>query len=413
MGSLKVKERSVAVIGAGASGLMAACYAAESSNVVLFEKQQKIGRKILITGNGRCNISNRNANSDKYHGENPRFVNNVLSRFGVDATEAFFSSIGIPFVEENEGRLFPASLQASAVPKMFQYELKKLGVDLQTGRRVDAVKRKGEGFLLVTAGKEEHYCDSLILAAGSCAYTSLGSGMSGYEIASSLGHRIIEPWPVILPINIPLKMIHILQGIKRDVSVSVKAGGSVIAQSTGELLFTAYGISGPASLMVSRAVNEAVRLKKDPVMEIDLFPQLSHDELRRLMGMVWGEGDKKFAFSMLGVLKERMPEVLCRMAGIDPERRVSTVSAEDRTRFIGLLKAMSLTPGEPRSFKEAVAAAGGVAVDEINPATMESRLVKNLFITGELLDIDGDSGGYNLQFAWSSGAIAGMAQSRD
>jgi predicted Rossmann fold flavoprotein len=396
--------------GGGASGLIAACFAAGGGiSVTLYEKESKIGRKLLITGNGRCNISNRNASADHYHGENPRFVNNVLSRFSVDDTEAFFSELGIPFVEEDEGRLYPASLQASVVPKMFQYRLKKLGVDLRLNRRIDSMKKSGDEFILVTAGHEEHRFEAVILSAGSCAYPSLGAGMWGYDLARSMGHRIIEPWPVILPINITPKILHTLQGIKNDVSARVLVDETVIASASGELLFTAYGISGPASLALSRAVNGALREGRKPLIEIDLLPRMSPSELKDCLDGLWADGERKAGFSLLGILKERAPDVICRMAGVDPEKRVSSLGGRERDSIASMLKGLRLEPGASRGFKEAVAAAGGVAVDEIHTGTMESRKTDNLFITGELLDIDGDSGGYNLQFAWSSGAAAGMA----
>ena len=410
-----MKERAarIGIIGAGASGLMASCYASGNGNkVLLFEKQQKIARKILASGNGRCNISNRSISSnfaEHYHGENPAFVNNVFSRFGVEETESFFLGIGLPFVEENDGKLFPASLQAASVAKIFQYEIKSRGVELYLDYNIQSVKRDGDGFIVKTSMAEERL-DSLVLAAGSCAAPDLGGSNSGYDLAKSLGHRIVKPRPVILPINIPLKMLHRLQGIKHDVALKVKVGSNVLATSQGELLFTAYGISGPATLLISRAVNDALSQKKQPVIEIDLFPSMKHEELANYLNTVWADENKKFAFSLLGVLKEHMCEVFAMMADIDPNARLVSVGKDARNKFVNLVKALRIEPGEPRSFKEAVAATGGVAVDEINASTMESKIVKNLFITGELLDIDGDSGGYNLQFAWSSGALAGLVQ---
>jgi len=403
--------KKIAVIGAGASGLMAACYAAgEDREVVIFEKEKKIGRKLLITGNGRCNITNRNISTDHYHGQNPRVVHNLFARFGLDETIDFFHGIGIPFAEGKDGKLFPASLQASTVPKIFQYELKKRNVDIMLHRRIDSIEKKGEQFHLTTAGQEEFFFDTVILAAGSCAYSSTGASRRGYELARSLGHTIRKPWPVILPLNIPLKKLHRLQGIKWDVSMRVESKGRIITESTGEILFTGYGISGPVTLDVSRWVNESIMDGGDPTVIIDLFPGMDSSELSSELDLLWEDGGKKTGFSLQGILKERMPEVFLEMWGIDPEKRVLSLSKAERKRIAEQLKNLQLKPGEPRSFDEAVAAAGGVRVGEVNPRTMESTLVKGLYITGELLDIDGDSGGFNLQFAWSTGAIAGMEQ---
>ncbi|PKL41173.1 MAG: aminoacetone oxidase family FAD-binding enzyme [Spirochaetae bacterium HGW-Spirochaetae-1] len=403
--------KRIAIIGAGASGLTAACYASgDGRHVLLFEKQKKIGRKLLVTGNGRCNISNRNIIAGHYHGHNSRFVDAVFSRFSLQDTITFFEELGVPFIEEDEGRLYPASLQASTITKVFQYELKKRNVDLQLHRRIERIEYEETGFTLYTAGAEEHRVDSVILAAGSCAFPPAGASNIGYDLARSLGHRVYEPWPVILPVTIPLKSLHQLQGIKWDAAIRVEVNGKEQERSVGELLFTAYGISGPVSLNVSRSVNAAVIAGKSPVVIIDLYPSMSGDDLARRLDRLWSDGGKKTGFSLLGIMKERMPEVLCGIAGVDPEKRVASLTPADKEKIAGTMKNLILEPGKPRGFQEAVAAAGGVDVDEIDPATMESKLVRNLYITGELLDVDGDSGGYNLQFAWSTGAIAGMAQ---
>ncbi|MCP4131779.1 MAG: NAD(P)/FAD-dependent oxidoreductase [bacterium] len=406
--------KKIAIIGGGASGLIAACFAAgENKQVLLFEKQKKPGKKILITGNGRCNITNRNIDPSRYHGRNPRFVNNVFGQFGPEDTTRFFESIGLPLVELNDGKLFPASLQASVVPKLFLYELKKKNVDIHLEEKIDSIvppSSPGKEFTLITGSGKKHPVHSVILAAGSCAYPQAGASKAGYDLAKSLGHKVYDPFPAILPITIPLKIIHTLQGIKWDCSVRAVHKKKTIARSSGELLFTAFGISGPAALDVSRAVNDTVT-KGEPVeIIIDLFPGLSPDELNSRLDLLWYDSGKKLSFSLLGILKERMPEVLLSITGIDPERRVGSISGEEKKLIVSTLKGLALKPGKARSFDEAVVAAGGVDVNEVTPSTMESKIIKNLYITGELLDIDGDSGGFNLQFAWSTGVIAGREQ---
>jgi predicted Rossmann fold flavoprotein len=403
--------KRVAVIGGGASGLMAACFAAgEDRSVVVYEKQKKIGRKILVSGNGRCNISNRNISVEKYHGRNPLFVRNVFSRFGPDETMEFFKSIGLPLVEENNGKLFPASLQSSTVVRLLEYELERRGVEIQTHRKIERIAGSESGLQLVTAGHEKEEFDSVILAAGSCAFTPAGGSSDGYELARQAGHTVIEPFPAILPVNIPLKIIHRLQGVKWDCSAAVTVEGKVLVETEGEILFTAYGISGPAGLDISRAVNESLSRKITPFITIDLFPACTGSELEELLESLWTDGSRIVSFSLIGILKNPMPDVLLRMADVDPSLPVRDLSGSNKKKIAGILKNLVLEPGKPRGFNEAVVAAGGVDVNEINPATMESRKMKHLHLTGELLDIDGDSGGYNLQFAWSTGAIAGMAQ---
>jgi predicted Rossmann fold flavoprotein len=403
--------KRIAVIGGGASGLMAACHAAgEGRNVVLFEKQKKLGRKILATGNGRCNITNRNLDPGRYHGENPKIAHSIFSKFGYHETEEFFLSIGLPLAEGRNGRMYPSSFQASSVVNLLLYRLKRAGVTISLHRKIEEVISEKGQFRLVTAGREEQLFDSVILASGSCSYPQLGGNRSGYEIAERLGHTLIEPFPSILPINIPLKPVHRLQGIKWDCRVDLLLNGKRIVSSTDELLFTGYGLSGIAALDISRWVNKFSLEGKDPEISIDFFPGLNEDELEVLLERLWEDKSKKLAFSLYGILKERIPEIVLESAGFDTEKKTGSLKVVEKKQIAHLFKNFKLKPGKPRSFNEAVVAAGGVNVDEIDPATMESKLAKNLFITGELLDIDADSGGYNLQFAWSTGAIAGMSQ---
>ncbi|HQO39061.1 MAG TPA: NAD(P)/FAD-dependent oxidoreductase [Spirochaetota bacterium] len=402
--------KRVAVIGAGASGFMASWFTAENCEVVLYEKEKKAGRKLLVTGNGRCNISNMNADHTKYHGHNPEFVRNVLGAFSVDDTISFFESIGIPFIEEDEGKLFPASFQASIVTKVFEYELARKNVETRLHRRIDRIIPEKGRFRLVTAGTEEELFDSVILACGSCAFPSVGASSAGYELAASLKHRIFEPFPVILPLNITVKAVHRMQGVRWDCGLKVILDGRVLARSEDELLFTPYGISGPAALKVARHVNEKVMAGLIPEVSVDFFPGHNLSHVEQLVQAVTADSAKKLSFAMMGILKEHVPDVILELSGINPDMRCGSLGVEDKKKIAATLKDFRMQPGRPRGFGEAVAAAGGVDVSQINPATMESKIVRGLYITGELLDIDGDSGGYNLQFAWSTGAIAGRAQ---
>jgi predicted Rossmann fold flavoprotein len=403
--------KRIGIIGGGASGLMAACFAAGRNNsVVLFEKQKKIGRKILVSGNGRCNITNRRIHAEKFHGRDPRFTRHVFSRFGLNDTIGFFRTAGIPLVEERDGKLFPASLQAQSVVKMFEYELDRRNVEIKIHRKVERLLEKKGRYVLITAGREEYEFDAVILSAGSCAFPPAGGSRSGYELAEVLGHTVHEPFPAILPLTLPLKILHRLQGIKWDCGVRVESNQGTAASSQGEVLFTGYGISGPASLEISREVNRLVIMNCSPDIIIDFFPGYTGDALMSRLEELWRDGSKGTSFSLIGFIKHPIPEVLCGIVGIDPHKPVSRLSHKEKTGLAVAMKGLRLRPGRPRGFDEAVVAAGGVDVGEVDPFTMESRLHKNLFITGEILDIDGDTGGYNLQFAWSTGAVAGMSQ---
>ena len=227
--------KSIAVIGGGASGIMAAIFASDNRcGVSLFEKQKSIGRKILATGNGRCNLSNRNIDTPHYHGNNPRVTLNIFSRFGLNETIEFFESIGIPVVEEKEGRLFPESLHASSIVRILEYELSKRNIDIKLNRKIEKIIPDKKGIRLVTAGKEEHVFDSVILSAGSCAYPQLGASRTGYELASSLGHKIIEPFPAITHGQPPPFMVGVHRFSYRTGIVQIRGVGCQGKPGRGE-----------------------------------------------------------------------------------------------------------------------------------------------------------------------------------
>ncbi len=400
--------RKIAIIGAGASGLMAACFASSRAHVTIFEKQKMPGRKILATGNGRCNISNRNLDASRFYGKNPDFVKNVFGAFGLDETARFFSSIGIPFAEGKDGRLFPASFQASSVQKMLSFEAQKRGAEILLHRRIDTIVPKKKALVLITASQEYHHFDSVILASGNCAYPQLGGSDAGYALAASLGHSIEPLIPAIVPLNATPKALHRLEGIKWDCTLTAQCEHSAIASSTDEVLFTRYGLSGPAALEISTAVNRSITAGREVEIFIDFFPALSGEELLTHFQTLFAETSKPLALCLAGIIKERIAEIVLSLAGNDPFAHAGSIHKEDITGLVKIFKHLRAIPGKPRPFSDAMVASGGVSTDEINPSTMESHLVRGLFITGELLDITGTSGGYNLQFAWSTGALAGM-----
>jgi len=285
--------RKIAVIGGGASGLTAALFASGKNSVTVFEKQKKLGRKILVSGNGRCNITNQNISPDKYHCGNIRFIESVLKKFGLKETISFFESIGLPLVEGKNGKLYPASLQSSTVVKVFGYELSRRNVSVELHRKIESIIQQDEVFKIETAGREKYDFDAVVLSAGSNAFTAAGASLSGYELAASFGHTVIEPFPAILPINIANKNIHKLEGIKWDCECRVVLDGEVKASSIGEVLFTSYGLSGPAALDISRELNRNLLQGKSPVVEIDLFPYDSVDSLNSKLDIVLSDKGKK------------------------------------------------------------------------------------------------------------------------
>jgi hypothetical protein len=402
--------KQIAVIGAGPSGMMAAIQAARAgAKVTVFEKQKKPGRKLAVTGNGQCNITNRGIEPSRYHGHNALFVRNVFSHFSLEDTIEFFFNLGIPLIEKKKGKLYPHSLQAQSVADILEYELIRSGAELHLCRRVDSIKSQNGKIVLESAGHEKMSFDAVILACGSSAYPQLGASDQGYDLARSAGHKVYVPFPAVLPLTVPLRILHRLEGIKWDCGMKAISEGKYVSESEGEVLFTKYGLSGPASLEISRAVNESVIKGKKTLVEIDLFPDRNDDEMKELLDLLFVDPGRTLAFALLGALKRRIPDIMLEIGGFNPEKKCGDLTAGEQ-RAIGLfLKAVRLEPGQPRAFSEAVVAAGGIDVNEVMPSTMESKKMKGLYITGEVLDIDGDSGGFNLQFAWSTGAIAGRS----
>lgn len=395
--------KRVMIIGAGAAGMAAAVEAARGgAQVTIFEKQKVPGRKIQASGNGQCNVSNANTSVEHYHGSDKNFVTNILGQFSVDDTESFFASLGLPLRVKDDGRLYPFSLQARSVVDALLDEFERLGIMLMLHRRIDSVFKQKDGtFKLITAGKEYYFCDAVILAAGGRSYSPLGGSTRAYELAQHLGHSVVSQYPSIVPLNIGYKKLHTLEGIKWDCGLTLYSGEKIIAQSVGELLFTKYGISGPATIDISGTVNRLVVQKKEMRLEIDFFPDLGPSELENFLNI--------YALSrpvrrlLEAVLKYRMGEVVIAKAGLSGNE---TVDQALISKLVSLLKHFEIDPGQPRSFDEAMVTGGGVATTEVDPSTCESRKVKDLYIAGEVLDVDGDCGGYNLQFAWASGIVA-------
>lgn len=402
--------KKVAIIGGGASGILAGIYAAENDcKVTIYEKLNKLGKKILISGNGRCNISNSNISSKNYNGHNPKIVNNIFSKFSPENTRNFFLSIGIPFKEEKNGKLFPSSLQSSTITRILQYKLEQNNVQIRL--EVDVKKiYKNENKFIIKTDKDEKKFDSVIIATGGRSFPKLGGNKTGYEIAKSFNHKVYHQFPAILPISIPMKSLHKLQGIKWDCKLFILHKNKIIDSSNGELLFTAYGISGPATLDISRTVNQHIIENKEVEIVIDFFPNLDESQLKNILENLWIDKNKKIEFSLIGILKDKIPNFLLKSINIDPNSTVASLNSKQKKDILYILKNLSLKNPQIRDINDAVVTSGGIDVNEINPKTMESKLVKDLYFTGEILDIDGISGGYNLQFAWSCGAIAGMAQ---
>ena len=397
---------TVIIVGGGASGLMAALTAAPASPVLLLERQSRVGRKLMASGNGRCNLSNLYAGPERYHGADPAFCAAALNRFGVDDTLAFFAGLGLVSCSEPDGRVYPFSDTANSVVDVLRLAAGEKGVDIRTGCEVTEVRRTGEGFVL-RSGDAEYTGDRLIVACGGAAGARLGGGVSGYRLLESLGHRRGPILPALTQIKTDSRFTRPLKGVRAKAALTLVRGERELGHSDGEVQFTDFGVSGPAAFDLSRA---AATEKGDLTLALDLLPALSRQELQARLG------ERKAAFPQLsaehlltGALHNRLALVLLKQAGLVLSSPLSALTEKQLTAVCGLVKDWRLPVLGVLGFDAAQVTAGGVLTRDFHPETLESRITPGLYACGEVLDIDGDCGGFNLQWAWSSGHIAGAA----
>jgi len=388
----------IAIIGGGASGLMAALAAAKDSKspIVIYERNNRVGKKLLATGNGRCNITNTDCGVGNYHGEKSGFVKAALDMFSPDDTLKFFEDIGLMCTITRGGRVFPYNGQASAVLDVLRFAVENAGVEVRAGAKVNEVKRdKTGGFRLSVSNSESEkteFCDRLIISSGGKAAPSTGSDGAGFALLSSLGHRIIEPYPALTQLKTETAP---LRGIRVNGRACV-AGTDVVSE--GEIQFTAYGLSGPAVMDISAA---ALRGGENAVVALDLMPHMNEGQLlgllterQRRLSYLSRLSDGDF---LTGMLHKKVGQALLKHTG------------RDLNRLARSIKRLEFRVKGHTGWEHAQTTGGGADTSEFNASTMESKLVKGLFATGEVLDIYGDCGGYNLQWAWSSGYVAGVA----
>ncbi len=403
--------KHVIIVGGGAAGMTAAIMAARhGARVTVIERMQRVGKKLLATGNGRCNLSNRRLDASRYHGRRPGFVAGVFARFGLEDTLDFFGALGVEFMEENEGRLFPVSQQASSVLDVLRYEMTRLGVAEVCDTIVQTVTSK-HGKLRCVCGNEQTFeGDRVIVCAGGKSSPNLGSNGGGYKIAQALGHAIVEPFPALVQLKLDAPWLKRIAGISVPGSAHAWIDDNLRRTETGEILFTEYGVSGTAILSLSRTISESMLQGRSAQVRIDLFPALTPGELTALLQRRCAHAPfKPIDFSFVGLLHKRLIQAALQSAGIqDVQRPCGELSSDEIARIAATLKAWTFPATGTQSWMFSQVTAGGVDVDELDPATLQSRLAPGVYFAGEVIDIDGDSGGYNLQWAWSSGAVAGI-----
>ena len=394
----------IGIIGAGASGMAAALAAAENPEVevLVLERQSRVGRKLLATGNGRCNLTNLHALEGGYHGESPDFSKEALTRFSPEETLAWFRSLGLYTVAEPSGRVYPYSDQANSVVDVLRLAMDKPNITLVTGFTVEKIRREPEGFTLGSR-EDSYFCHKVIVACGGLAGSKLGGTMSGYQLLGKLGHRSTRLRPALVQIKCGWGGVVGLKGVRANCHVKIFRDEALFAQSTGELQFTEMGLSGPVIFEISRDVCFG---KGDWEARLDFLPEMSPVELE---AMLLERKQRNFPMEELltGILHNRLGRVLTKAAGIGG-RQAGDLTREEIAQVCRTVKAFAIPLTEPLGMDSAQVTAGGVLTENFDPKTLESRLVPGLYACGEVLDVDGDCGGYNLQWAWSSGRCAGL-----
>lgn len=403
--------RTVAVIGGGASGMMAAVTAAsEGTRVILLEHKDRIGKKILSTGNGRCNFTNIHQEPICYHSEDPMFPWEVVERFNAQAVISFFLQLGV-YSKNRNGYIYPNSDQASAVLDAFRMELDRLKVEIRTGVECREIRPGKKGFTVLT-DQGPVRADRVILCAGSKAAPTTGSDGSGYDLAKKLGHRILPVLPALTALKCEEKFFKSIAGVRANGSVSIWSGGVCIAKDTGEIQLTDYGISGIPVFQVSRYASKLLYEKKEMDAVLDFMPDFTKEQTNAfLRARAKTRPDKSAEMFLIGLFHKKLCDLWIRLSEIPRQRKAGELTEDEIARLTDLIKEFRVRVRETNPYDKAQVCCGGVDTREVNPETLESVYVPGVYFAGEILDVDGMCGGYNLTFAWASGYVAGKAAS--
>ena len=407
--------KKIAVIGGGASGLVAAIAAARTNpqaQITIYEKKDTVGKKILATGNGRCNLTNKDMKSSYFRSDNFLIAEEVLQRFGYEDTITFFSSLGL-MTKARGDYVYPYSDQASTVLELLKLELKRLHVKIYTEAQVTDIVPVSRGFTIST-GKQKTKADAVILSCGGKANSKLGSDGSGYTLAKNLGHTMVPVVPALVQLKVKNHPFAKAAGVRTDAIVTAICQGKEAATDHGELQLTAYGISGIPVFQISRYIAKALYLKQDAKVMIDFLPDLTEEALLDLfIKRKSGREQMTCADYLLGIFHQKLIPRFLEQARIRMHTPVSELSDTQIKSLVKAVKKSVVIIDTTNGFENAQVCAGGISTTEIHPETMESRYVEHLYLTGELLDVDGICGGYNLQWAWATGYLAGTAAARE
>ena len=408
----------VIVIGGGAAGAVAAIFAARNGHrVELFEKNEKIGKKLFITGKGRCNVTNAGDMDALFDAvkSNPKFLYSAFYSFTNEQAMDFFEELGVRLKVERGNRVFPESDHSSDIIHALKHELEQLGVEIHFCTEVKDVLVEHEKFTgIVLKNGKKVSGDACVVATGGISYASTGSTGDGYRFAEKTGHKVTELYPSLVPMEVKEWYAKQLQGLSlRNVCIRVTDGKRKLYEEFGEMLFTHYGVTGPVILSASSIVGKRLK-EKELTLHIDLKPALTEEQLdKRILREFDANHNKQFKNAVDSLFPAKLKPVMTELSGIAEEKKVNEITKEERMRFVRLIKDFKMTLTSLRSYSEAIITKGGVSVKEIHPGTMESKFVKNLYFSGEVLDLDALTGGYNLQIAWSTAYLAGMNAGRE
>ncbi len=409
----------VIVVGGGAAGMFAAIAAAKNGHqVTLYEKNEKLGKKIFITGKGRCNITNAADMEELFDAvvTNSKFLYSSFYGYTNQNVIDFFEDAGVPVKIERGNRVFPISDHSSDVIRALEREMKKVGVKVCLNTEVKSVEaEKGKFNKVVLKDTTTQTADACIVATGGLSYRSTGSTGDGFRFAENVGHKVTQCFPSLVPMETKEPWICELQGLSlRNVEAKILDGKKELYKDFGEMLFTHFGVSGPliisASSYVGKKFMDKNGQKKELTLEIDLKPALTEEQLdQRVLRDFEENHNRQFKNAITKLFPTKLIPVMLELGGIDPEKKVNSIEKEERKQFVHLIKHFRMTLTGLRDYPEAIITKGGVNVKEVDPGTMESKLVKGLYFAGEVLDLDALTGGFNLQIAWSTGYAAGNA----
>ncbi len=406
----------LAVIGGGASGLVAAISAAREAErlgkkikISVYESNPRIGKKILVTGNGRCNFTNESISGKNFHGEK-ELAEKIYLRFDNESVKSFFRSMGMPAKSDFAGRVYPMSSQATSVLDSLRFELKRLGIEEVCNTKIVSLQRSGKGFIL----NKNIYADRCIIATGGKAAPVQGSDGSGFDLLGRFNINISPLDPALAPI-VCENFTKALKGIRAQGKISIKCAGKVLSEDTGEIQYTDYGLSGIPSMQVSRFASQALREKKaDVYAYVDSAPGFSSEELMQFIGSLSRNNPSLPAEMLLsGIMPKRLGVTLLSDCSISPLLEAGKIFPAVAEKIVSVVKNKKYKISSVKGFNDAQVTSGGIVGDEIDNDTLELRRVKGVYVCGEIINVDGDCGGYNLQWAWSSGFVAGISAVRE